>query len=602
MISCSGPLRTSDKNCVEAQILYNKAERLLHKYPDSTLYYASHAFMLVKPNYCNDTLLIAFLQLKAAAFLTRGNPDSSQTNYEKARNLATLLSFKPLKATIDLKLAGLLLDRGNVHTAEKYICEAIGLLDSLNNRYKMGEAYNLYGSLLLDKGDLLKSQEYLLKALACLENSGNLAAISSVCINIGSNYKEKGFRSEALLYYRKALDLGVKAADTAIISSSLNNIGVFYRVSSPDSSLVYYKRSLALSHPGKNSISEIISRYNIANLYFDRKEFDKAKSEYLTLLEICRSGKNTGGIARIYTGLSAIASKTGNYQLAEQYLKDAIYLSDSIGDKHLNIYSLNELEELYTKTGAYKQALELTVIIQAKGDSLLGLKKRLAVHDMEMLYQTEKKDAENARLKYQVNRQQARLEYRLIVISLLILFTLAMGILIFRLYKLNRQRGIAYHQLVSKYKQESEMLSRLRSVKFPVVSNELKSETANSEYHLLERLIEFFVLEKPYLDSRLKVADVAEKLNSSQKAIAAALKGHTDSNFNAFTNRFRVDTAIAMMDNPSFKHYKIEAIAKDSGFGSKSNFYDTFESFTGVKPNYYRSFMGKNGVSDARIA
>jgi len=108
---------------------------------------------------------------------------------------------------------------------------------------------------------------------------------------------------------------------------------------------------------------------------------------------------------------------------------------------------------------------------------------------------------------------------------------------------------------------------------------------------LIEQLIQYYHTEKPYLDPKLKAEDVAAQLNTSQKAIASALKQYKNTNFNNFTNQYRVDEAKRIMENLSDKFYKVETVAYDSGFGSKSTFYAAFEQFTGIKPSYFRSFM-----------
>ncbi|MEI6138226.1 MAG: tetratricopeptide repeat protein [Mariniphaga sp.] len=554
-LSCTN--RNNDPENRSKLVDYNtKATSLLKKKPDSAFIYA----------------------------------DSAKINYEKARSRAIYISDTLLQATIDLKLGELMLNKGNLYTSEKYLWEAVEIFDKGQNNLKKGEAYNLYGSLVCDRGDIVKSQQYLFKAYACFDNTDHFSAISRICNNIATNFKAQGSKKEALAYYQKALECAVKAADTLNIASTLINLGVFYRRSFPDSSFIYYNKTLALALPGKNSMMQIIAQYNIANLYFDQNEFDKAKVEYFKLLEICRSEKNVGGIARIYTGLSAIHSKQGNYPLAEKYLTDAIALSDSVGDKKINLYTLNELKLLYTKTKSYKKALDLSLIIKDKGDSMLELEKQSALHDIEMLYQTEKKDAENVQLKLLLSNQQTKLRYGMTIVVLYILFTLGISFLFWRLIKLYRQRSIAYLQLVNKYKHESEQLSQLRNVKHADLQTVNEMETIQGNQQLLSQLIELYLVEKPYLDPKLKVETIAEKLNCSQKAIAAALKAYKENTFPSFTNRFRVDAAIAMMEDPAYNHYKIEAIAKNSGFGSKSNFYDTFESFTGVKPTHYRSY------------
>jgi AraC-like DNA-binding protein len=105
---------------------------------------------------------------------------------------------------------------------------------------------------------------------------------------------------------------------------------------------------------------------------------------------------------------------------------------------------------------------------------------------------------------------------------------------------------------------------------------------------LIEQLIIYYQHEKPYLNPKLKVDDVASKLNSSQKAIAIALRVYKGINFNMFTNQFRVEAARFLLGNPVFSHYSIMDIARNSGFGSKQSFYTAFEQVTGTNPGQYR--------------
>lgn len=108
---------------------------------------------------------------------------------------------------------------------------------------------------------------------------------------------------------------------------------------------------------------------------------------------------------------------------------------------------------------------------------------------------------------------------------------------------------------------------------------------------LMSNLIKYYRNEKPYLDPKLKLATVVRILSTNEKALAASLKTHEDYNFNSFTNRFRVEHAKRMMENPKYRNYKIEAIASDSGFGSRMSFYNAFSQFTGVRPSYFRNFL-----------
>jgi len=253
----------------------------------------------------------------------------------------------------------------------------------------------------------------------------------------------------------------------------------------------------------------------------------------------------------------------------------------------------------YRKQQNYDAAMLINDTIKIIHDTLTAGGNKTVMRTMEQLHQAENKELENSILKKELKNQADQTIYRRVIFTILALALLLMLYLYRKISRLYVERTKAYHTLISKYKQESELLSRLRSIKTTEILPGTESQTAKNS--ILEQLIEYYVAEKPYLDPKLKVADVTEKLNCSRKDIAVALKGYKDFSFNTFTNRFRVDAAIAMLDNPAYRNYKTEAIAHDSGFGSKSNFYNMFESCTGVKFNYYRRYHSNSSLNDSLV-
>lgn len=184
-----------------------------------------------------------------------------------------------------------------------------------------------------------------------------------------------------------------------------------------------------------------------------------------------------------------------------------------------------------------------------------------------------------------ISKSRAYIIFLLFVIAVLLVFFSWKG------YSLYRERSHAYNVLMKKYEDEKAQRDLAEGLS-QEASKEVKLQISPSaDDALIENLIQYFHDEKPYLDPKLRVDDVAAKLNSSQKAIAAALKQFNNSNFNTFTNQYRIEEAKRIMENLSDSFYKVESVAYDSGFGSKSSFYVAFEQFTGVNPGYYRSFM-----------
>ena len=103
----------------------------------------------------------------------------------------------------------------------------------------------------------------------------------------------------------------------------------------------------------------------------------------------------------------------------------------------------------------------------------------------------------------------------------------------------------------------------------------------------------YYETEKPYLDPKLKAIDVANELQVSQRQIAAVLKANGFSGFTNFNNKFRVEEVKRQFEVSDNAALKIEAIATQSGFGSRQSFYTAFEEFTGVNPGFYRSEISK---------
>ena len=78
-----------------------------------------------------------------------------------------------------------------------------------------------------------------------------------------------------------------------------------------------------------------------------------------------------------------------------------------------------------------------------------------------------------------------------------------------------------------------------------------------------------------------------EKLNCTRKAITAALEHEQAPGLVYLVQQYRVKEAIRLMQDPRYQHYKIDAIATESGFGSYRTFHRVFVQITGRKPTEY---------------
>jgi AraC-like DNA-binding protein len=99
------------------------------------------------------------------------------------------------------------------------------------------------------------------------------------------------------------------------------------------------------------------------------------------------------------------------------------------------------------------------------------------------------------------------------------------------------------------------------------------------------KLLNFMTAEKSYLDPRLTLSGLANKLEMSPNQLSQIINQQEAVNFHDFVNRFRIDEFIERASkNESFS---LLAHALDSGFNSKSSFNSIFKKHKGMTPSQF---------------
>ncbi|UII30413.1 helix-turn-helix domain-containing protein [Fulvivirga ulvae] len=114
------------------------------------------------------------------------------------------------------------------------------------------------------------------------------------------------------------------------------------------------------------------------------------------------------------------------------------------------------------------------------------------------------------------------------------------------------------------------------------------SLSAAASRAILTHLKEYMKSEKPYLDSNLKLQQLAENLNLSSHHISQCINELEGQHFSDFVNQYRIHEAQLMLRDPSQAHKKIIHIALDSGFNNKVSFNNAFKKITGITPSDFR--------------
>ncbi|MFN5171338.1 MAG: helix-turn-helix domain-containing protein [Cyclobacteriaceae bacterium] len=132
---------------------------------------------------------------------------------------------------------------------------------------------------------------------------------------------------------------------------------------------------------------------------------------------------------------------------------------------------------------------------------------------------------------------------------------------------------------------QSGFFQRPRLADHPRYKNALVS--ASEREQLLTALRDYMQREKPFLQPGFSLADLATRLKISTHQLSQVINEGLGKNFFEMTAEYRVQEAQARLrDQP---HLKVEEIAEQVGYLSKSSFNTAFKKITGQTPSEWRS-------------
>lgn len=136
-------------------------------------------------------------------------------------------------------------------------------------------------------------------------------------------------------------------------------------------------------------------------------------------------------------------------------------------------------------------------------------------------------------------------------------------------------------------------------VLFMYVFNHVKLVTKTTSYansiidskesqRLTRQLDALMQTTQPYLNRNLRMIEIASRLDVSEHKLSQLLNVHMGINFFEYINRYRVERARELLNNPEYDRFTIEAIAKECGFNSKSTFNEAFRKIAGITPSGFK--------------
>ena len=308
--------------------------------------------------------------LTGSAYYYQGNFPQALIYRQKELKGWQEMGYKPQACMTLGNLATLYSDLGdNVKALEQYFITLQLANDTKDTETTTSTLCNI-GVLYKDMGDTVKALNYLNRALKLSEIYGYRHLSSLNLINIGSIYSDRCQFSVALDYYSKALKIDEEQGNRQTLPGLLTNIAGIYQL---QSDLAKKAGNTTLMNEKAKEAWHI---------------FNKALNE-------ARATDNLFIEASVLGDLAAINTSNKNFGEAEKDLKQSHALADSIGAVDLLISNHQRFYELYKGMKRYPEAFEHNERYMALKDSIYGLQNKNAISELQVKYDTEKKEAEN---------------------------------------------------------------------------------------------------------------------------------------------------------------------------------------------------------------
>ncbi len=167
---------------------------------------------------------------------------------------------------------------------------------------------------------------------------------------LGIAYDAAGELNLALSSLKEAERLAKVKKDLAVI---YNRIGIVYNnMGDPDNALLYYNRYLSLSKEIGDRKGESTALNNIASIFEQKGELDKALSYYEDSLKF----KEEKDKATTHNNIAIVYDKKSNYEKAISYFQRAIKIYERYGDYDGTAKAILNMGDTYRRMKDFSQA------------------------------------------------------------------------------------------------------------------------------------------------------------------------------------------------------------------------------------------------------
>jgi signal transduction histidine kinase/Tfp pilus assembly protein PilF len=330
---------------------------------------------------------------------------------------------------------------GKSDSASYYFKKALKMSRDFGFKNIESMCVNNLGMFNWNRGNYNEALDYFFQSLKMDEALKSEKSTSYSLNNIGLIYQEMNLNDKALEYHKKALNVREKYNLENEQIASHNNIGINLKdLGRIDEAILSYKKGLALAKKLDNRIEYYKILDNLANAYYYKGNKDLALETYLEALKKKQNyDGDERGMLSTYNNIATLYNEKNLPKVAKRYINEGFDLVKKYPEIELvsaDLY-LTMAESNYM-LGSYDQARKQKQIYIKLKDSIFSEKNAQKIADLEVKYETEKKEKEILIQRAEIAEQDLVIQKRNYQLYGLTFITLILGLIGFLFY--NQQK------------------------------------------------------------------------------------------------------------------------------------------------------------------